>query len=293
MLSELKGKGVELHGFWEDLLEGPAVALGVKRSAANTFENLKDATWLAAENGIETGMLVFEKSVGSSSLFQITEVGHVVKVQSFTVGSASSTTAELPLEVMVKQWQVFKGEPPQMLPATWMDRRWLETKMAREESARAKLFLYIQSVAKKHGDAHDMVSLLVRPTCVVAAKNIKKGDLVLVPTVPLKDIVAKSDAGDAACEVDGVALHLNRPAQPTTADDTAWKNDAFVAPYFWVGYTEDESECNVHFAEAKAAKHTIPTITNFMTVAKDRTHKVVATLTVFSGLMYVASLLKP
>eukprot|EP00972_Heterocapsa_arctica_P044343 6546624-Heterocapsa_arctica.AAC.1 len=251
LVSELQAKGVKVEGFWDGLAFPPAV--DSKRSAATTFDNLNDATWIAKDKGLEQGMLIFEKTVGSTSLFQITDIGKTVKVASYTLGLGTTTIAELPLETIVKGWQVFRGEPPQMLPTTWVDRRLFAVgnKVAQQEAAKAKLFLYLQGMAEKHGDADDMVNLLIRPTCVVSKRSIKKGELVLVPTVLIKDIVFKSEADDAACSVDGMTLYIKRPTQPTTADDNTWKDDAFVAPYFWVGYTDDEHECNVEFAVAK------------------------------------------
>jgi hypothetical protein len=245
---------------------------GGKSSAATTFDNLNDSSWVASEHGLAVGQLVYEKQMGSSSLFKLVDIKDTVKMESYNLGMGECIVVDIPLEVMIKNWQIFKGDPPELVSPSWVGKCLFSTSdLGRQEMAKANLLLAIQDLAGSPVCLGDMVSLCVRPTCVFAKRDIKKGCLIMVPTVMIKDITTNKESGtvDLPCVIDGISLYIKKPAQPSAAEADTWKDDAFVAPFFWVGYTDIEAESTVQLKVKKVDNYLIPVITNDTTIVKN------------------------
>jgi hypothetical protein len=273
MVDELDKLDVTLANPWQHLASsGHTAAASGKSSAATTFENLNDSSWVASEHGLCVGQFVYEKQMGSSSLFKLVDIKDTVKLESYNLRMGECIVVDIPLEVMIKNWQIFKGDPPKLVSPSWVGKCLSSTSdLGAREIAKANLLLAIQHLAGSPHGLGDMVSLCVRPTCVFAKQIIKKGCLLMVPTVMIKDITTNKESGtvDLPCLIDGISLYIKKPAQPTAAEVDTWKDDAFVAPFFWVGYTDIEAESTVQLKAKKVGDYLIPVITNNTTIAEN------------------------
>jgi len=234
-------------------------------AAAFTFKDLSSAKWLAANCGFATGSAVYEKAVGSSSVFRIQKLDDVVELVELNLGFAAPLVVKIPLPVFAKQWVNFKGEPQSLVPSDWLSRCLsADSTFGLSQHVSAKLFLAMQDWAASHKGDLEQLCLSVKPTSVYAKESIKKGGLRLPPNVALNCISLKSDGrADLKCTVAGVAVFIKRPQQPATPSVDTWGPDTYVDPFWWFGTSDVEDNCFVTVKSTKIAPEVIvPCIVN-------------------------------
>ena len=218
---------------WADVRDaqpGDTTAPTVATDAPAPFVDIDDPNVIAAQHELRIGTFIYEKTIGQSTLYRITGVGATINVVHHNIGQGPATNADLPLEVALKAWAVYKGDPPASIPHDW--RAFAPTRSAQiaVDSARARLMLALQAASDTHADTIEKIDLAVRPSRAFAAVAVKKAEkLTLVPIVALKDIVVASaiESRSAFCASVGEALFvLKRTAQPATENVSQWKSDA-------------------------------------------------------------------
>ncbi len=95
--------------------------------------------------------------------------------------------------------------------------------------------------------------------------TIKKGNLVLVPLVPMHNIAVDSTSASRGIDAGTYDDHIYTimPMAKAPHDGDAWDPaDAFVNPYFWVGKVGDTKLINMVPAEIVVKGLTIPVLKN-------------------------------
>jgi len=161
----------------------------------------------------------------------------------------------------LKECSVFKGDVPCLVPDLWGAKTCLKDPSYEFDLLRASVMRGIRELQDKKGSqAGQPIHLSLHPTNVYTGPNAKKGELNLLPTVCLKDIV--KTATDYQARVGKQVVYLRRPLQPSTPDVARWQTPA--CPFFWVASTDNPDEANVHikYEQAPSGGVFIPIITN-------------------------------
>ena len=167
-----------------------------QKSSAVSFEDLNDSAWVAGQQGYTTGTIVFEKAVGTQCLFKIEEVSSTVKLSSLDLGLGKPSVIEAPLELVIKSWQIYKGTIPTLVDKSWTSFTLSGiSELSVTEAAKATLFLAVRELHASVQLSVDDVAPCLNPTNVFALKAFKRGELVFVPTVLIKDITTKQELG--------------------------------------------------------------------------------------------------
>ena len=213
-----------------------------KQITALSAESLDDPSRIALKHHFGVGKLVFEKAIGRQTLFTINEIGENVKITQHTLGRCPELSVRVPIETFLKQWVLFKAEPPALVPTEWHESN---SKYADGvDERRAKLFLAMRDHVGQHGGAiHELLSFSVRPSMVCAAVPVKKGQVCLTPAVALSNITGTKETTHIEAWVGTTPVYIKRQPQPSTEDASKWKTP--LIPYFWVDTVDDVRLANM------------------------------------------------
>lgn len=276
-LDEMVAKKVDTARLWHDAAghsDAPPALAGQPSSAPTTFANLNDSSWIASQKGFTTGCFVSQKSDKSAALYKVTGINHAVQLELHTLRfgealaePAATSVSTVALEVLMKDYAIFKGEVPRLLPNTWGARVCTMDAGYHFDLVRAMVVQGINEVhgKKKHADVDQDIVLGIHPTNVFTSAPLKKGELVLVPMVTLKDIVSKET--DYMVRIWDQTAYLRKPQQPATGNPADWQ--LYISVFFWVGSTDNPDDVNVDYKFEKASNGTVvPIITNNKPIAK-------------------------
>ena len=272
-MSAIVGKSVEFPKWFGDGEEEPSLtaepavqAVHVPKMA--TMDDHSDPVWVCQQKGFKVGSTIVEKGIETSSenIYVIFTIGENVRLHQACSFSGNPRKVAISVDELLTNWSITKVEPTRLMRAPEMGvPESLQKVLKKNEFYSTMLELYTKH--KKHLDA---LAYFKGPDQVRSgASTIKAGSLVLVPAVPINNIVCdcKTVRGIELGEIDGHKYSIIALAKPQHKDDAWDPPDAFVNPYFWVGKTDDKKQANMTADTVQVKNLTIPIMPNCADIA--------------------------
>ena len=234
-----------------------------------TLDDHADPVFALKQKNIRLGQIVFERVGGSggSQLFYVTKVGSEVGLTQVCSYSDQKKVVEVPADVMLSNWVIFKGDPPEKMTQSQCRNPYQFELDAMKASLYSAVFGADHKAMEK--DSSGAVIFYRRPDVLYSAKKINKGALTLVPMAPLSNITTKDSANAVSLGVHPVAeemveFFISAPPKPACLP----LNPASVQPgssmiaFWWVGTTANKKEATLELSEITQNGFTIPVLTN-------------------------------
>lgn len=247
-------------------------------SSALTLETLEDPKYLLNSAGFAVEGFCVEKC-RTNAVFEIIALGEqvVLKERSFTNKPKRVT---LPCTTFMKGWHVYKREVQIELGSDVVS-AWSASFNSSSQTELAKSNFFTALLAfheDESDDLSDLAKFRVKPSELVAAKKISKGELTLAPMVGRHQIVTKSspstiDTGTRVSftDVKGTAteieIFLVKPQQPNGDDVFKWRDDMFISPFFGVAQTQDKDLANMVLSTHQCNDQKFPIFRNTRVIA--------------------------
>jgi hypothetical protein len=233
-----------------------------------TISDHYDHAFVCGVSGFKVGTMVVEKGVEvqPESIYTIFAIDDVVTLYQACSFSCNPKKVTISIDEMLKNWTSTRAEPPLMMkdPVNVVPAA-LRLTLKKNDIFAALMELYTKH--QKHYDAFCYFrGSLCSPDHVRTTDcTIKKGNLVLVPLVPMTNIAVDSTSASRGIDAGTYDDHIYTimPMAKAPHDGDAWDPaDAFVNPYFWVGKVGDKKLVNMVPAEIVVKGLTIPVLKN-------------------------------
>ena len=228
---------------------------------------------------VNTGY-VFEKSSGpKSGVYRLTSIDDIVKMEEYDVFKSAGMVVSIPFETFLKNWSVFKGEPPSMVEGVWSPKCIIHSRQYKIDAMKCELMLAMMSYATEHPVAAGDVVLCLHPTGLRANRDFAKGALILTPVVNYAYIHVNDKPNTAPIcvrKVDGETINMCVVKPPMVRYPAAadWEKEAAFAPYFWVTTTSDKDDAVLEHKTVKVGNVSFNVLVNKQVVKKMRELKV-------------------
>jgi hypothetical protein len=186
----------------------------------------------------------------------------------------TSTNATIELENLLKDFNVFKGDKPEVLKGELVSTHSIDaSSTVLVDEHRTGMFSALRSYHSKHAaSAVDDFYYAINPVAVYARKAFKDGKLTLVPLVPLSSIALTTTVGQSSIDTGNTAkidkvkmsIVINRPMVATSQSPSA---KCSVHPFFCVGDTSDRKLSNVEIRFVEHSGVKIPVLRNTQAIA--------------------------
>ena len=220
---------------------------------------------MTSKHGFVIDKFVIEKNVPNGAIWKVTNVGDdgVITITQHVICGPAPMVARVTAEVAIKQWQLFKGDPPALIPKTWPEKHnALVVASGNSDERRCRLFVALREHERTLHEHSFVLRFSVRPSNVFAGRQFKKGELVFVPTVTLANITDTHDVAHHRADVDKEPMYIKRQVQPQIEDLTKWKKDLSLVPFFWVRDTDQSELANMDMKQACIGNISFPTLVN-------------------------------
>ena len=169
-------------------------------------------------------------------------------------------------EQLYTKWSFYKGELPQYIEDDWAPYMAKQHAELSQEMAKHEFFSKLLEYAAKHPVATEDVMLCFKPGGLRAKRELKKGELTLVPAIPsVSKLCDDAKQGlDLNCEItlkDETFKFYIRSVQQPNKPFKEWK-DEFLSPFFMVKSTAVEEEANMVYKDVEYQGATFQVLTN-------------------------------
>ena len=161
-------------------------------------------------------------------------------------------TIRLKFNVLVKNWTFYKRELAQRIDDDWTAQIAWSKPAIQKEIARGMLYKSMIECAAEQAVTPKDVLLCLQPSCLRSMRDLKKGELTLVPCAP----ASPAQRGDLQleCKVKYAdtefTFYINKQSQPSKAF-AEWAAETTINPFFWVTPTSEKEEANMTFHTIK------------------------------------------
>ena len=215
----------------------------IPKSHQPSLDEVSDPVYIAGQKGFAVDKVVYERALGPKMLFVVTEIKKDVALKLCNVlPTEVKSVTEMDLATFLKDWGVFKGDVPLLVPDKVVAARAMEDGAAvSADEAKVGLFQAMLDYQRSHAVDHAaMLYHCMHPTAVYAKKQIAADKLKLVPLVPLGNISISTtgtglDSNNVVTiEKKKMGIFISKPQLVASSD--LQKSDAvgYVQPFFWV-----------------------------------------------------------
>ena len=187
-------------------------------------------------------------------MYKITTLGEeeVVLLEHDAVKpKAELVTVSLQYDIFLKQWTAFTGDVQEAVKPAWeLFTIWNQTEVTDIERAKSTAYEAMMEYAEAQAIGPKDVVLCFKPMNLRAARDFKRGELILVPCAGhLSQLSPKESEHSPEIDVQVSDSHqklwLSKPQQPVKAIDE-WKAECLI-PFFWVTSTAQQDDANMVF----------------------------------------------
>ena len=231
-----------------------------------------DPAFVSGLSGFSVGVMVVEKGIEVDpenvyAIFSIGDVGVVLHQACSFAGKPRKVS--ITVDELLKNWAVTKHETPVMMkqPVSGIPESFRVT------LKRADIFGALMHAFTQHQKRYDDLVYFrgvggdhIRTSDC----TIKAGSLILVPAVPMVNIVADSTSANRGIDMGTYDDHkytLMPTSKPATKCDAWDPCDAFVNPYFWIGKIVDRKLANMEADEVIVKGYTLSVLKNKVDLA--------------------------
>ena len=213
--------------------------------AQPSFDDMADPVHIARANNFKIDTAVYEKAMGSSVVYIITNIGEAVEIKKREIiPMGASQVGSVPIAQFIKGWGVFKGDLPTLIePTAVVSHQIIGSNAVMIDEAKVGLFTAMLNYSQKGSAAKciDMLHFCCNPTALFANKRIGENKLEIVPVVPLSSItVAATGSGidsNNVISIDGqnLKMYIGKVSMLKTKDQKGASGaTGYAHPFFWM-----------------------------------------------------------
>ena len=209
-----------------------AASAAVRSSELVSFSDVASHEHIAKQKGLAIGGVVFERSVGSSTLYYIKKVAEQVEIEALTLlHGTTPNKAAIELEKSLKDFNVFKGDTPELLKDELVSKHSIDaSSTVLVDEYRTQMFSALRSYHSKHAaSTTDDFYYAIHPVALHVGKAFKAGKLTIVPLVPLSSIALTTTVGQSSIDTSSIvkigkvkmSIVINKPMLATSQSPSA------------------------------------------------------------------------
>ena len=249
-VSSIRVVGVDTSVVKDDKVDAkPAILLDYQQS--------NNPMHIFNENGFKVGDFVKELGGKCPFVFKVVSAGEKVRVSKFTVFEGEEPFAvDIPLKQFLANWAKDNTLRKQILDVPED-----EPPVLSHDLLRGECFKVLYEAA-----ANDVpVLYVINPTSLVAAEDVPKGSLKLVPFTTLSNIFCEKKTAGVELKIGKSSVFVTTPPKPH--DNNVMPHQVF-SPFWWVQKTSDESLVNMTLQAKKVEGNTMPVLVNSKAIKK-------------------------
>lgn len=235
----LKGREIKFSNWFGDGDIKAEPSIVVAKSAAPHLADIQDhldPAFVCSEAGFDVGAMVVMKGteVTHTSIYAIMAIdADGVKLHQTCSFAGTPETITVKVKTFLRSWVISKHD----VPIIMKDPTMVIPESFKVAAKRAELFNALMEAYTKSAKRYSDLSFIKGLGDHVRTKNVsfKAGALVLVPAVPMLNIIADPKANSAGIDMgshDGHKYMISPMAKQANKDDAWVPPDAFVNPFF-------------------------------------------------------------
>lgn len=271
-VGDLKGREIKFPNWFGDIKEDekPSTKAVTAKSSAPHLADIQDhldPAFVCSEAGFTVGTMVVMKGteVTHTSIYAIMAIdADGVKLHQACSFTGTPETTTVKVKTLLKNWVTSKHDLPIIMqdPTTDIPETFKVT------AKRAELFNALMEAYNKSNKRYSDLRFIkgmgldhVR----TKDKSFKAGALVLVPAVPMINIIADAKEGSRGIDMGmhGGHKYMISPMAKQANKDEVWAPpDVFVNPFFWVAKVHDKKLANMEESEMSIKDIKVPILKN-------------------------------
>jgi hypothetical protein len=244
--------------------EPTSLVTSVALNAPLTVDEVSSLGYAASQKGFNVGIIVFEKKVGyKDGLYTITKIDETVELSELDAFKDQQMllTVRVSFEAFMKGWQQHRGDVPTTIEGDWSARFAPNSFASKLEDVRCRLFMDLRAIALGNNDPpmSKLVKLCLKPTCLRAAVDSKKGEIIIYPVISSITQISKDKSVGAIAVATTlknsnggqVIFYIGAPPQPRDVSIEKWKETEMISPWKWLDESIDDDQVNMIMKEKK------------------------------------------